>query len=235
LEKNLPWLELMLILASVGTFLSFAKLCYFTFFVKNEAIEAEEAPVPMQLAMAITAFLCIFIGVYPQSLYQFLPFSAAGYHAYAAYHGLGMIQLFLLAGLVFILARRQFAPHPGIALDFDYFYRLGGRLLLWFCTDVLNAARLGWQKQAGRVVKGAVQFSRDPLRLPEGAFKHLELRISQGADPRSGHKVEALRSKLKEFQGRRAYDENFYRKPIGIGVFLALLLFFVLSFIYLKS
>jgi len=38
--------ELMLILASVGTFLSFAKLCYFTFFAKNEAMEAEEAPVP---------------------------------------------------------------------------------------------------------------------------------------------------------------------------------------------
>jgi len=234
-EKDLPWLELMLILASVGTFLSFAKLCYFTFFAKNEAMEAEEAPVPMQFAMAITAFLCVFIGVYPQSLYQILPFSAAGYHAYAPYHGLGVIQLFLLAGLVFILARRQFAPHPGTALDFDYFYRLGGRLLLWFCTDVLNAARLSWQKQAGRVVKGAVQFSRDPLRLPEGAFKHLELKISQGTNPRSGHEVEALRSKLKEFQGRRAYDENFYRKPIGIGVFMALFLFFILSLIYLKG
>ena len=234
-EKDLPWLELMLILASVGTFLSFAKLCYFTFFAKNEAMEAEEAPVPMQIAMAITAFLCVFIGVYPQSLYQILPFSAAAYHAYAPYHGLGVIQLFLLAGLVFILARKQFAPHPGTALDFDYFYRLGGRLLLWFCTDVLNAARLGWQKRAGRVVKAVIQFSRDPLWLPEGAVRYFELKIYQGFNRRSSHEVEELKSDLKKIQGRRAYDENFYRRPIGKGVFVSLVLLFILVLVYLKG
>ncbi len=234
-EKHLPWLELMLVLASVGTFLSFVKLCYFTFFAKNEAMEAEESPVPMQLAMVLTAFLCVFIGVYPPSLYQILPFSPVVYHAYSSFHVLGVVQLFLLAGLVFLVARKQFAPHAGTALDFDYFYRLAGRFLLWFCTDILNAARLGWQKRAGRVVKSAVQFSRDPLRLPEGAVRYFELKIYQGLTPHSSHELEELRSELKEFQGRRAYDENFYRRPIGIGVFIALFVFFILGFIYLQG
>jgi hypothetical protein len=225
----------MLLLASVGTFLSFVKLCYFTFFAENEAIEAREVPWPMQLAMILTAFLCVFIGVYPQILYGLLPFSRMEYHAYAPFHVLGVVQLFLLAGLVFIVAKRHFAPHQEIALDFDYFYRLGGRLLLCFSTDVLNAARLRWQERVGRVVKAAVQFSRDPLWVPEVGARYLELKIYQGFNPHSRHEVEELRSELKEFKARRANDENFYRRPIGIGVFGALLLFFILVLIYLTG
>jgi multicomponent Na+:H+ antiporter subunit D len=233
-EQHNALLELLLVLASVGTFLSFVKLCYFTFFAKNEAMEAKEVPFPMQLAMVLTAFLCVFIGVYPQSLYQFLPFFPVVYHAYTPFHVLGVIQLFLLAGLVFIMAKKQFAPHRGIALDFDYFYRLGGRLLLWFCNGVLNAARLGWQERFGRVVNAAVQFSRDPLWISEVAARYFELRIYQGFNPHSSHEVEELRSELKEFKARRAHDENFYRRPIGIGVFVALVFFFILAFIYMR-
>jgi multicomponent Na+:H+ antiporter subunit D len=234
-EQHNALLELLLVLASVGTFLSFVKLCYFTFFAKNEAMEAKEVPFPMQLAMVLTAFLCVFIGVYPQSLYGLLPFSPVEYHAYAPYHVLGVVQLFLLAGLVFILARRHFAPHAGIALDFDYFYRLGGRSLLWFCSNILNAGRLGWQERFGRVVKAAVQFSRDPLWVPEVGARYLELKIYQGFNPHSRHEVEELRSELKEFKARRAHDENFHRRPIGMGVFVALLLFFMLVLIYLRE
>jgi len=234
-EKHDAFLELLLVLASVGTFLSFVKLCYFTFFVKNDALKAREVPWPMQLAMAVTAFLCVFIGVYPQSLYQFLPFFPVVYHAYTPFHVLGVIQLFLFAGLVFILAKRHFAPHRGIALDFDYFYILGGRLLLWFCTDVLNSVRLRWQERFGRVVKAAVQFSRDPLWVPEVGARYLELKIYQGFNPHSKHEVEELRSELKEFKARRAHDENFHRRPIGMGVFVALVFFFILAFIYMRA
>lgn len=234
-EQHNFLLEWLLLLASVGTFLSFVKLCYFTFFAKNEAIEAREVPWPMQLAMILTAFLCVFIGVYPQSLYGLLPFSRMEYHAYAPFHVLGVIQLFLLAGLVFMVAKRHFAPHREIALDFDYFYRLGGRLLLCFSTDVLNAARLRWQERVGRVVKAAVQFSRDPLWVPEVGARYLELKVYQGFNPHSRQEVEELRSELKEVKARRAHDENFYRRPIGMGVFVALLLFFILVLIYLTE
>jgi multicomponent Na+:H+ antiporter subunit D len=227
-------LEWMLLLASVGTFLSFVKLCYFTFFAKNEAIEAREVSFPMQLAMILTAFLCVFIGIYPQSLYGLLPFSPVDYHAYAPFHVLGVIQLFVLAGLVFWGAKKQFAPHQEIALDFDYFYRLGGRSILWFCNSVLNAARLGIQERTRRSVNAVVHFSRNPLWLMEETVRYFELKIYQGVNPSSRNKIEGLRSELKEIRGRKAYDENLYRRPIGVGVFWALVLFFIIGLFYLN-
>ena len=33
----------------------------------------------------------------------------------------------------------------------------------------------------------------------------------------------------------RAYDENFYRRPIGVGVFLALALLLIIGLIYLRA
>ena len=234
-EQHNFLLEWLLLLASVGTFLSFVKLCYFTFFAKNEAIEGREVPWPMQLAMILTAFLCVFIGVYPQSLYGLLPFSRMEYHAYAPFHVLGVIQLFLLAGLVFMVAKRHFAPHREIALDFDYFYRLGGRFILWFCRSILNHGRLGLQEWASRAVNAAVHFSRNPLWLAGETARYFELKIYRGVSPRSGHENEELRQELKAIRGRRAYDENLYRRPIGVGVFLALVLLFIIGLIYIKT
>ncbi len=231
-EKHLPLLELMLILASVGTFLSFAKLCYHTFFAKNEAMDAREVPRPMQLAMILTASLCVFIGLYPDILYHWLPFSPVVYHAYAPFHVIGVIQLFLLAGLVFILAKRHFAPHPGIILDFDYFYRLAGRFLLWFCDSVLNSARLGWQRRFARVVNGVVRFSRDPLWLAELGASYIQLKTYWSLNPSSKQEIDGLKTELQGLRKRgRTYDGNFYRRPIGLGVFLSLILFFVLGMI----
>jgi multicomponent Na+:H+ antiporter subunit D len=231
-EQHNFLLEWMLLLASVGTFLSFVKLCYFTFFAKNETIEAQEVPWPMQLAMILTAFLCVFIGVYPQSLYEFLPFSPVDYHAYAPFHVLGVIQLFLLAGLVFMAAKKHFAPHQEIALDFDYFYRLGSRSILWFCNSVLNAARLGMQARTRRAVNAAVHFSRNPLLLLEEKVRYFELKMYQGINPSSRNAIEERKSELKEIRGRRAYDENLYRRPIGVGVFVVLVLLFIIGLIY---
>jgi hypothetical protein len=124
----------------------------------------------------------------------------------------------------FIPFKRQFAPQPGITLDFDFFYRLGGRLLLWFCDAILNAGRLGWQERCGRVVKAAVHFSRHPLWLAEMGAKYVEVRFHQGFALGSTHEIDALRWDFKEVLQKRgeAYDENFYRRPIGIGVLLAL-------------
>jgi multicomponent Na+:H+ antiporter subunit D len=78
-------LVLVLIMGSVGTFLSFLKLTYFTFIRSNDELEAKEAPLPMLIAMSVTAFLCVALGVYPQLLYGILPYAdvAFHYHPYA--------------------------------------------------------------------------------------------------------------------------------------------------------
>lgn len=84
------------------------------------------------------------------------------------------------------------------------------------------------------MVKAAVRFSRNPLLLMEEKVRYFELKMYQGVNPSSRNAIEERKSELKEIRGRRAYDENFYRRPIGIGVFLALVFFFILGLIYLK-
>ena len=65
-ESHRVGLMIMMLLASVGTFLSVGiKLPYFIWFGKDSGVEAKEAPWNMNLAMAIAAFICFFLGVYP--------------------------------------------------------------------------------------------------------------------------------------------------------------------------
>lgn len=86
------------------------------------------------------------------------------------------------------------------------------------------------------MVKAAVHFSRHPLWLAEMGAKYVAVRFHQGFALGSKHEIDALRWELKEVLQKRgeAYDENFYRRPSGIGVLLALVFFFILGLIYLK-
>ncbi len=204
-EAHQPLLEWMLRLASVGTFLSFTKLCTFTFFSKNERMEAKEPPLNMSLAMIFIASLCILIGTYPKILFSILPHAPAEYHAYTLSHIIGVFQLFLWSGLVFVLARGVFSPHSWIILDFDYFYRMGFQWIGRFFKGPLNDLRLRIQAGSSRVVNDLVRLSRNPFGLLERTH--------------GGKKI--------------PYDEDLYRKPIGLGVLLAILFLFFYGLIYL--
>ncbi len=199
-EAHKPLLELMLTLAGVGTALSFLKICYFTFFAKNEHIEAKEAPAMMQVAMCVTAFLCILTGVYPEALFAMLPYHPIHYHAYSASHVVGVAQLLIFASLVFMLAISIVSPHRGTVLDFDYFYRMGARRLMQFC-EVSNGVRLQFQGAATRLVSASIELIKNPI-------VSLELLSFR----RGGIKTVPL------------YDENVHRQPVGVGVLFAVLL-----------
>ncbi len=207
-EAHQPMLEWMLRLASVGTFLSFTKLTFFTFFSKNNRMEeVREAPVHMLLAMTSIASLCILIGVYPGLLFSILPHPPVQYPAYTFSHILGVLQLFLWAGLIFMLARNAFSPHAWIILDFDYFYRRAFRWMGWVFQGPLNDLRLATQEACSRKVQTLVRLSRNPLAF----LSH-------------PHKRKAT-----------DYDENLYRKPMGLGVLLAILFLFFYGLIYLLT
>jgi len=226
LEAHQPILELLLRLASVGTFLSFTKLSYFTFFAKNEKIHAKEPPWNMQGAMIVIAFLCILIGVVPGILFNILPYASVDYHAYTPSHLIGVLQLFLFAGLGFMLLKKTFSPHRWIILDFDYFYRIFLRMIAWLCIGPLNDLRLRIQGSFSRVVRTLIYLSKDPLSIPEIAAEY-----SQLGRGKASSSPEAIWKKKE-----RKYDENLYRKPMGLGVLLAILLLFLYGLIYfLKS
>ena len=71
-------LMVLLLLASVGTFLSVGlKLPYFAWFGKDCGLTPKEPPKNMLWAMGLTSLLCLFIGVYPRVLYDLLPLPGA--------------------------------------------------------------------------------------------------------------------------------------------------------------
>jgi len=224
-ESHQPMLDLFLRLASVGTFLSFAKLSYFTFFEKNERIQANESPWNMQCAMIMAAFLCVLIGVFPSTLFHILPYASTNYHAYTPSHIVGVFQLFFVAGLVFMLAKKAFSPHRWIILDFDYFYRMAFRGIAWLCRGPLNDFRLRTQAAFSRAISVLVCLSKDPFALPEILPKY-----SQMGRREASSSLEAICNK-KELK----YDENLYRKPMGLGVLLAILFLFLYGLIYFLS
>jgi len=96
----------------------------------------------MQWAMAIAAFLCVFIGCYTPYLYNMLPFPqvAAEYHPYALPHVSETVQILLFTALGFFLLLKKLTPEAKISLDMDWFYRMGGRAFAWFARKPMQGA-----------------------------------------------------------------------------------------------
>lgn len=123
---------LLLNLASVGTFLHTGlKLPYFTWFGKSDSQESPLKPTPlpagMYIGMALTAVLCIAIGVYPALLYNILPYPV-DYQPYTFGHIVETAQILIFTGIGFWLLIKVLKPKATISLDFDWFYRRPAKL-----------------------------------------------------------------------------------------------------------
>jgi multicomponent Na+:H+ antiporter subunit D len=133
-ESHRTGLMLMMTLAAVGTFLSVGiKLPYFIWFGKDSGVEAKDAPWNMNLGMAIAAFMCFFLGIFPEYLYKMLPFPVH-YHPYTSYHLAETMQLLGFTGLGFFILVKKLKPKPKINLDLDWFYRKGARVFMRFAS-----------------------------------------------------------------------------------------------------
>ena len=74
-KEHYPIIWCVLVFASAGVLShSGIKVPYFTFFAHDSGLRPKEAPLNMIIAMGLTAFFCIFLGVYPQYLYVLLLF-----------------------------------------------------------------------------------------------------------------------------------------------------------------
>lgn len=122
---------LLLILASIGTFLHTGlKLPYWTWFGQDSGLTPAKTPKNMILAMGITAFLCTFFGIYPWLLYAKLPFPEVIYNPFQMYHFIEMTQLLIFTFIAFWVFRKKLAGEPYLAIDFEYFYRLAGKMVI---------------------------------------------------------------------------------------------------------
>lgn len=137
---------LILLLASAGVMdHSGIKIPFFAFFAHDSGKRCEEAPPHMLWAMGIAAFLCIAIGVYPDTLYSILPYPV-DYAPYTATHVITQLQLLMFSALAFtvLFLAGLYPPEiRSINLDTDWLYRK-------VATSVLNPVRTGVAKLNSR-------------------------------------------------------------------------------------
>ena len=129
LQEGYSVIWIALLFASAGVFHHAGiKIPFFAFFAHDSGIRTTDPPPNMLLAMGIAAGLCIFIGVYPQVLYDLLPYQS-DYSAYDATHVLAQCQILFFSALAFVWLnlRGLYPPElPSINLDVDWLLRKAG-------------------------------------------------------------------------------------------------------------
>jgi multicomponent Na+:H+ antiporter subunit D len=141
-ESHLPWIFLVLTLASAGTFLHTGlKLPYYMFFATDRGIPGKEPPSNMLAAMGMAAAACILIGIAPGLLYSALP-HAVEYAPYTVRHVTATLGLLGFTALGFFLLLTHLDPEPTISLDTDWFYRRGSSAVLAFARGRLARAQV---------------------------------------------------------------------------------------------
>ena len=129
IDQHLAVVWFLLAAASAGVFLHAGiKFPWFVFFQKDSGLRPSDPPWNMRLAMIFLAFLCIFIGVWPEPFYDLLPFQVA-YKPYTGAHVLEMTQLLLFSGLAFFILLPLMKRTLTISLDADWFWRRFGSAL----------------------------------------------------------------------------------------------------------
>ncbi|MFW5863500.1 MAG: Na(+)/H(+) antiporter subunit D [Desulfohalobiaceae bacterium] len=195
--------KMLLILASVGTFLSVGvKLPYYTWFHTPKK-EHQPRPIPkgMLVAMALTSFLCIFYGIWPQALYMELPY-AMDYTPFTIPHLVESLQILVTTFLAFWLVRAKLTPKNKISLDVDWFYR---------------ASAPGFRLVFVQGVNWFFGLCEDKAFAFAGSLARL-----------SRHPVQVLRTWSS---AERDYDQDLDRQPLANPMF-ATILITLLVFLY---
>lgn len=155
-EEHLVWASWLLMFGATGTFIyNGLKLPYFLFFSDKRCSRqtwerAADPPWNMLLAMLFGSTLCITVGSFPGLLYALLPYPV-DFNPYTMYQFIETSQLLGLAAVAFFFLKKYTLPEAKITLSMDWFYRMGGRLLLWFIRNPLQWIDTAWG-EAYRVI-----------------------------------------------------------------------------------
>ena len=123
-DEGLMLVYMLLTAASAGVFLHAGiKFPWFVFFQKDSGLRPKDAPWNMSAAMLIFTALCILMGIFPETFYQFLPY-ATDYVAYTPGKVLFYLQLLLFSGLAFFLLLPLMRRTLTISLDLDWLWRV---------------------------------------------------------------------------------------------------------------
>jgi multicomponent Na+:H+ antiporter subunit D len=215
----------ILLFASAGVFHHAGiKIPYFAFFSHDSGMRPKEAPIHMLFAMGIAAFLSVFIGVFPETVYSLLPYPVE-YVPYTAPHVVGQTQLLFFSALAFtllLLSGIYPAEMRCVNLDADWFYRKGGRLFFHVMDRTFNKInRVCERVFVGGITGSLARISRDvvPRFILLGMVSFWVLTGSRG--------------EVLQMKKRNVYNDFLKGTlPVGIGAGVAglfIILLFVLS------
>jgi len=122
---------------------------------------ALNTPVHMLIAMAILAFLCIFMGVYPGILYRMLPYPVE-FVPFTVTRVFSITQMFLFSFLGFWVLRKLVRGYPGYVIDTDWLVRMPGRMFLRLCKGPLPAVGGFLDRQFTNISKTVVSHLSKP-------------------------------------------------------------------------
>ena len=168
-ESGFFLLETLLLIGSIGTFLSFVKFNYYAFLKERDPPASTDPPRSMQVAMVTAAAGCIVLGVFPGLLFVLLPYPVT-HDVFSISHILELLVTF--SGLILLLwvARNLSRPITYIPPDVMDGYRAAGRGITWFATVILPAAAGFLGDGISRIVRTARWASANPvLALEIGA------------------------------------------------------------------
>lgn len=215
--EHLAWVWLVLEVASAGVFLHAGiKFPYFVFFAKDKGLRPGETNKFMLTAMGFMSFMCIFLGLNPQPLYNLLPYEVH-YNAYTFNHVIGQLQLLMFSALVFFLFLSLLKRTETISIDTDWFYR----------------------KVLSLVISEATNLCSWAARICDNLFIHiLPLRLGQlSKGPVSSLIIFYMKARgsdriaIEKFRKQRA-PETVSFNPMGIPVFVSLILLFSLFIVF---
>lgn len=177
-NEHMFWVWLILEIASAGVFLHAGiKFPYFVFFAEDKGLRPKEAPKTMLAAMAFLAFFCVYLGLFPERLYDILPDAElvksvmpSTFREIYINHFARVVtqsQTLLFSGLVFFLFLPLLKRTDTIAIDIDWFYRKGCGLFYMVVDKYMNDLNAWANKTVALGLTGKMSrfFQDGPARL----------------------------------------------------------------------
>ncbi len=187
-------------------------------------------PIPMLLGMGILAFLCIFMGVYPKILYDRLPYPVE-FVPFTLTRVFSHMQMFIFTFLGFWWLRKFVLGHPTYTLDTDWFPRIGGCLIIWFCEKPLMAFASYIDRKIMEIVHFFIWMSQNPVLALKIKKEEMRLRM-ETLFTNSSHLKEKELSFAKKI---KEYPKELPKLGLGSSLFLILMALCIYLLLYLIS
>ncbi len=227
-HEHITSIWLLLTLASAGVFLyAGIKLPYSIFFAQDSGLSPKERDLPknMFVAMGLVAILSIFIGVYPQPLYNVLPYPV-DYVPYTGDHVIMQMQLLMFSALAFFVLLKYIQRTNTLTLDTDWVYRKGSRYLINILSIPIGLVH----NKLGIIFLESIPsalywFSKNPLSAIRIATDTVYVAFSGN---------EEIKTRLQ--QEKAVYPNNTRELSLSQGVLfiLAIFVFLLILFFFLQ-